>query len=138
MFESGAIENKMIIKEEDFSVEVVDAAFNIYYNLNFPQNFAFENMLSAYKFADKYDIKFIINHLEEYLIKNISTSNVCQLEKFSTDFNVTELHQSCVDFLIKCLQENIPILGADSLEKDFVFSLFLKTLSPVVETDTNV
>uniref|UniRef100_A0AC34G0H1 BTB domain-containing protein n=1 Tax=Panagrolaimus sp. ES5 TaxID=591445 RepID=A0AC34G0H1_9BILA len=116
MLESGmkeAIENKMIIDEEEFSFEVVDTAVQLCYNAFFLLEFNLEDMLSLYKFADKYDIK---GSVEDSLIKGISASNVVQLVHFSTTFNAEKLHQNCVEFVIKCLEGRTPVLGSDTLD----------------------
>uniref|UniRef100_A0AC34FA48 BTB domain-containing protein n=1 Tax=Panagrolaimus sp. ES5 TaxID=591445 RepID=A0AC34FA48_9BILA len=132
MFESGmkeSIENKMFI--EDFPFKIVDAAINIFYSNNVPRKFSFEDILSLYKFADKYEIHLIMDLVGAYLIKHLSPTNVCQLIHFSKDFSIKKLHQSCIDFLLKCSKESTPILGLESLDKDFLASMFLNTFRAV-------
>uniref|UniRef100_A0AC34FHV8 BTB domain-containing protein n=1 Tax=Panagrolaimus sp. ES5 TaxID=591445 RepID=A0AC34FHV8_9BILA len=129
MFESGmkeTIENKMIIP--DFSFKIVDAVMKLFYNCVVAQTFNLEDLLLLYQFADKYQMTRIMDLLENYFIKKISPSNIVQLEKFSTDFYAKKLHQSCIDFLIKCSEQHTPILGAESLDKDLVFEMFMSTL----------
>uniref|UniRef100_A0AC34FEV7 BTB domain-containing protein n=1 Tax=Panagrolaimus sp. ES5 TaxID=591445 RepID=A0AC34FEV7_9BILA len=138
MLESGmkeSIENKMAIK--DFPFEIVNVAIKLFYNLGVPRNFALEDILSLYQFADKYQINVITDLVENYLIKHISPLNVVQLIHFSTVFSVTKLHQSSVQFLVKCSKESTPVYGSESLGDRFLAMIFLNTLRPVVETEMN-
>uniref|UniRef100_A0AC34GS77 BTB domain-containing protein n=1 Tax=Panagrolaimus sp. ES5 TaxID=591445 RepID=A0AC34GS77_9BILA len=140
MLESGmkeATENKMIIDEKYFSFEIVNAVVALSYGQTVSQKFTLEDILSMYQFADKYFLKFVTDLIEYFLIKYLSPSNVVHLEKLSKTFNALKLHQSCIDFLIKCSKKSVAVLGSESLDKDFVASLFLSTLHPVVETDIN-
>uniref|UniRef100_A0AC34FGT8 BTB domain-containing protein n=1 Tax=Panagrolaimus sp. ES5 TaxID=591445 RepID=A0AC34FGT8_9BILA len=136
MLESGlkeSTENKMII--EDFSFEIVDFAIQLCYSSDAPKKFTFDDMLSLYRFADKYEIRFIMDIAEDFFIQKLVPANVCQLEKFSKDFAIKKLHQSCIDLLIKCSEEHTPVYGSDSLDKDLLAMLFLKTLHPIVVTN---
>uniref|UniRef100_A0AC34F6Y4 BTB domain-containing protein n=1 Tax=Panagrolaimus sp. ES5 TaxID=591445 RepID=A0AC34F6Y4_9BILA len=131
MFESGmkeSVENKMFI--EDFPFKIVDAAINIFYSNNVPRKFSFEDILSLYKFADKYEIHLIMDLVEKYFIRKLSPSNVVHLIHFSKDFSIKKLHQSCIDFLSKCSKNSTPVYGSESLDKDFIVSLFTNSLLP--------
>uniref|UniRef100_A0A914Y4G2 BTB domain-containing protein n=1 Tax=Panagrolaimus superbus TaxID=310955 RepID=A0A914Y4G2_9BILA len=138
MFESGmkeCTENKMFIEEEDFSFEVVDAAVKLCYNCGDLSNLNLEDFLSLYRFSDKYEIKHIMNFVEEYLIKIPSPANVCQLIHFSKVFNASKLYQSSIDFLIKCSKDSTPVSGLDILDNDLLAIIFKSTFRPVVDTD---
>uniref|UniRef100_A0AC34G7M0 Uncharacterized protein n=1 Tax=Panagrolaimus sp. ES5 TaxID=591445 RepID=A0AC34G7M0_9BILA len=75
-----------------------------------------------------------MNIIENYLIEHLSLSNVVQIEKFSKDF-VHKLHQSCINFLIKCAKESTSVYGADDIDKDLLAKMFLSALRSVVDTD---
>uniref|UniRef100_A0AC34GXQ9 BTB domain-containing protein n=1 Tax=Panagrolaimus sp. ES5 TaxID=591445 RepID=A0AC34GXQ9_9BILA len=135
MLESGmkeAIENKMIIT--DFPFEIVVATIKLCYSSNVPQKFDLEDILLIYRFADKYEIKLITAN---YLIKHISPSNVVHLIHFTNSFIAAKLHQSCVDFLIKCAKESVAVFGSESLDKDLVFKMFMSALRSNLDTCIN-
>uniref|UniRef100_A0A914Y4W0 Uncharacterized protein n=1 Tax=Panagrolaimus superbus TaxID=310955 RepID=A0A914Y4W0_9BILA len=69
--------------------------------------------------------------VESDLIKKLTSSNVVQLIHFSKTFNETKLHQSCINFLLKCAEKHTPVLGIESLDKDFLAMRFLDVLRPV-------
>uniref|UniRef100_A0AC34F8F8 BTB domain-containing protein n=1 Tax=Panagrolaimus sp. ES5 TaxID=591445 RepID=A0AC34F8F8_9BILA len=147
MFESGwkeSIENKIFV--EDFSFVIVDAAVKLCYGFDVPQNFTYEDMLSLYRFADKYEMKRIMasfnfftkiitlifqDLVENYLIENLSTSNVVQLIHFSKFLNASKIYQTCIDLVLKCSEKHIPVLGLESLDKEFRLMLFSKTFCSV-------
>uniref|UniRef100_A0A914YFE0 BTB domain-containing protein n=1 Tax=Panagrolaimus superbus TaxID=310955 RepID=A0A914YFE0_9BILA len=136
MLESGlkeSTENKMTVL--DFSFEIVEAAIKLCYNRYIPLNFTLEDALSIYRFADKYQMKLIMDSLENFLIEKLSSSNVVQLVYFSKEFAIKKLHQSCVDLLIKCSKESTPVYGSKSLDKDLLAMMFLSTLRSIDVTD---
>uniref|UniRef100_A0AC34FAE1 BTB domain-containing protein n=1 Tax=Panagrolaimus sp. ES5 TaxID=591445 RepID=A0AC34FAE1_9BILA len=112
MFECGlkeSTENKMDIK--DFTFEVVDAAVKLCYSSG--------------------------NLVEEYLIKKICPSNVCQFIQFSKTFNAAKLYQSCFDHLIIFSKDATPVYGLDILDKDLIVTLFMSSFRSVVDTDAD-
>uniref|UniRef100_A0A914YZP8 BTB domain-containing protein n=1 Tax=Panagrolaimus superbus TaxID=310955 RepID=A0A914YZP8_9BILA len=130
LFESGmkeSDENKMDI--EDFPFEIVDEAVNLCYNSDVLPNFVLEDKILLYRFADKYEIKSYMA-IEKDLIKKLTPSNVVQLIHFSKAFQ-PKLHQSCIDFLLKCAEKHIPVLGIESLGEHFLAMRFLEILRPV-------
>uniref|UniRef100_A0A914P3G6 BTB domain-containing protein n=1 Tax=Panagrolaimus davidi TaxID=227884 RepID=A0A914P3G6_9BILA len=134
MLQSGmkeSFENQMEIK--DFEFKIVDISVKLLYGISILLKFSIETMLSLYRFGDKYRIQLIMAYC---LIKHISPTNVVYLFKFSllNSFNVKKLHQSCIQFLIKCIQESIPIYAFDSLNKEFVSTMILNSLHSNVNT----
>uniref|UniRef100_A0AC35GT60 BTB domain-containing protein n=1 Tax=Panagrolaimus sp. PS1159 TaxID=55785 RepID=A0AC35GT60_9BILA len=122
MLESGmkeSIENKIEIK--DFEFKIVEAAIKLCYRLNGPQKFTFEEMLLFFKFADKYQIKFIMEMIENYLITQISPANIVHLIKFSSpdSLNVKNLYQNCIKFFIQFSKTSTAIFCSDSLDEKF-------------------
>uniref|UniRef100_A0A914XZR6 Uncharacterized protein n=1 Tax=Panagrolaimus superbus TaxID=310955 RepID=A0A914XZR6_9BILA len=85
-----------------------------------------------YRFADKYEIKSIMDLVENDLIKIITPSNVVQLIHFSKNFNEAKLYQSCINFLLKCSEAHTSVLGIESLDDHFLAMRFLDSLRPVV------
>ena len=73
--------------------------------------------------------------IENYLIKCLSTLNVVQCQKFSKEFRLAKLEESCVDFLVKCSKKSIAVYGSESLDKDFLASMFLGTLRTTAGTN---
>uniref|UniRef100_A0A914Q479 BTB domain-containing protein n=1 Tax=Panagrolaimus davidi TaxID=227884 RepID=A0A914Q479_9BILA len=135
MFNSGmkeTLERKMIIK--DFPFKIVDVAVKLLYNVNILRKFSTEDMLLLYKFAEKYEIKHIMDFVENYLIKKLSPANVVQFVHFSKEFHVTKLQHICIEFLVKCYKESTPIYAMESLNKEFVVSIFLNTWHPIVDS----
>uniref|UniRef100_A0AC34F752 BTB domain-containing protein n=1 Tax=Panagrolaimus sp. ES5 TaxID=591445 RepID=A0AC34F752_9BILA len=130
-------ENKLDIK--DFSFEVVDAAIKLCYSCGVPRKFTTDDLLSLYQFAEKYEIKLIMDLVENYLVnKKICTENVCQLVRFSKTFSATKLYQSSIDFLLQCSKESTPVSGLDILDNDLLAMLFKNTFLSVVNTDTDI
>uniref|UniRef100_A0A914R3J7 Uncharacterized protein n=1 Tax=Panagrolaimus davidi TaxID=227884 RepID=A0A914R3J7_9BILA len=109
-----------------------EVAIKLLYGTNVLKGFSIEELLLLYRFGDKYEIKHIMDLVEGYLIKDISSSNVVQLIRFSSPnaLNVKKLYQKCIDFFIKCLKESTPILGSESLDEKLLVSILLKTLCP--------
>uniref|UniRef100_A0A914Q2B0 Uncharacterized protein n=1 Tax=Panagrolaimus davidi TaxID=227884 RepID=A0A914Q2B0_9BILA len=132
-----AIENKMVI--QDFPFKIVDISIKLLYGKSILLKNLLEDMLLLYKFGHKYRIKFIMDLIEEHLIKQISQANVVYLFKFSSPdaSNVIKLHQKCIDYFMKCLKETTPIYAIESLEEKFLASMVLKSLHSNF-TDTNV
>uniref|UniRef100_A0A914QU48 BTB domain-containing protein n=1 Tax=Panagrolaimus davidi TaxID=227884 RepID=A0A914QU48_9BILA len=95
-------------------------------------------MLLLYKFAEKYEIKHIMDFVENYLIKKLSPANVVQLIQFSKQFRVVKLQESCIDFLVKSYKEETPIYALESLNKELIVSIFLNTWRPFVDTHIEV
>jgi ribosomal protein S8 len=141
MLQSGmkeAIENKMII--EDFEFKIVEAAIKLLYGVNGLRKFSFEEMLVLYRFADKYEIHHIMDLVEGYLIKEISSSNVVQLIQFSApdSLNVNKLYQCSIAFFINCSKESEPVYGSEALDEKLLASILLSTFRPNVDTDISV
>uniref|UniRef100_A0A914Q2A1 BTB domain-containing protein n=1 Tax=Panagrolaimus davidi TaxID=227884 RepID=A0A914Q2A1_9BILA len=133
-----AVENKMVI--QDFPFEIVDIAVKLIYDKRISLKNPLEDMLLLYKFGQKYRIKFIMDLIEEDLIKEISPANVVHLLKFSSPdaLNVIKLHQKCIDCFVKCLKETTPIYAAESLGETFLASMLLKSLrANFTDTNTN-
>uniref|UniRef100_A0AC34FNX5 BTB domain-containing protein n=1 Tax=Panagrolaimus sp. ES5 TaxID=591445 RepID=A0AC34FNX5_9BILA len=133
MFESRmneSIENRMIIP--DFPFEIVNAAIKLCYNSDFStSSFTIEDLLSLFKFADKYEIILIMDLVENDLMKKISPSNVVQLIHFTKSLTASKLYQSCINFLLKCSKESTPVLGVESLGDRFLATCFLETFRSV-------
>uniref|UniRef100_A0A914Q148 Uncharacterized protein n=1 Tax=Panagrolaimus davidi TaxID=227884 RepID=A0A914Q148_9BILA len=136
MFKKEAIENKMVI--QDFPFEIVDIAVKLIYDKRISLKNPLEDMLLLYEFGQKYCIKFIMDLIEKYLIKEISPATVVYLYKFSSPdaANIVKLQQKCIDHFMKCLKEKTPIYAAESLGETFLASIVLKSLHSNF-TDTN-
>uniref|UniRef100_A0AC34FQ34 Uncharacterized protein n=1 Tax=Panagrolaimus sp. ES5 TaxID=591445 RepID=A0AC34FQ34_9BILA len=72
--------------------------------------------------------------VENDLIKKISPSNVVQLIHFSKVLTAAKLQKSSIKFLLKCSKKHTPVLGLESLGKDFLATRFLETFRPA-DTD---
>uniref|UniRef100_A0AC34FB18 MATH domain-containing protein n=1 Tax=Panagrolaimus sp. ES5 TaxID=591445 RepID=A0AC34FB18_9BILA len=75
--------------------------------------------------------KEIKDLVENDLIKKVSPSNVVQIIHFTKTLTASKLHQSCIEFLLKCSKESTPVLGVESLGDRFLATCFLETFRPV-------
>uniref|UniRef100_A0AC35FCI6 BTB domain-containing protein n=1 Tax=Panagrolaimus sp. PS1159 TaxID=55785 RepID=A0AC35FCI6_9BILA len=123
MFKSGMKEaNTNTLKIIDFNYETINAAIQFFYE--FSEFYSFEDLFELLRFADKYLIDHLTNYITSFISYRISPSNVCEIFNFAVASNfiesVSKLEKECYDFLVVCLNENIPVEKFDAVEKEFV------------------
>uniref|UniRef100_A0A914Z594 BTB domain-containing protein n=1 Tax=Panagrolaimus superbus TaxID=310955 RepID=A0A914Z594_9BILA len=136
MFESNmkeAKENQMFIT--DFSHEIVEAAIKLCYHQNLtPSTLSVDNKMLLLLFFDKYDIQHPKEYIENLLIKEITSLNVCKLSNCAVVTNAKNLRQHCSNFLQQCLKAFVPISDFDNLDKDFAVHLLKNSFHHVSKT----
>uniref|UniRef100_A0A914Y816 BTB domain-containing protein n=1 Tax=Panagrolaimus superbus TaxID=310955 RepID=A0A914Y816_9BILA len=107
MLESGlkeSAENKMYIP--DFSFEIVEAAIKLCYNRYIPLNFTLEDILSIYRFADKYQMKLIMakstpvygsESLDKDLVFKIFMNTLCPVDIYTEDSDAVDIYSEDSD-----------------------------------------
>uniref|UniRef100_A0A914PAW3 BTB domain-containing protein n=1 Tax=Panagrolaimus davidi TaxID=227884 RepID=A0A914PAW3_9BILA len=137
MFESTmkeATENKMYIS--DFTLKIVEAAIKLCYHrtLLSSTNLSIDDKISLLFFYDKYDIQHPKEHIENLLIKEITSLNVCKLANCAILTHSNSLKRSCLDFLRQCLKAFVPISDFDDLDKDFAINVLKNSFHHVSKT----
>uniref|UniRef100_A0A914Q7I6 BTB domain-containing protein n=1 Tax=Panagrolaimus davidi TaxID=227884 RepID=A0A914Q7I6_9BILA len=125
MFKSGMKEsNTNTLKITDFNYETVNAAVQFFYGQEFSEYFSFKVLFELLRFSDKYLIDHLTNYIISFILYRISSSNVCEIYNFAVASNfiesVSKLQKECYDFLVVCLNENIPLENFEILDKEFV------------------
>uniref|UniRef100_A0AC34F457 BTB domain-containing protein n=1 Tax=Panagrolaimus sp. ES5 TaxID=591445 RepID=A0AC34F457_9BILA len=114
-------ENK--VELTDFSFKVVEfGSKRCYYKCDFNTMNIEDNMLLL-QFFEKYNMEKFKAELENYLVQNITVSNVCSFVKCSQLSNSPKLEKVCIDFLLKWMKNSTPVLDIDSLDNDFALRL---------------
>uniref|UniRef100_A0A914QBG9 BTB domain-containing protein n=1 Tax=Panagrolaimus davidi TaxID=227884 RepID=A0A914QBG9_9BILA len=120
-------ENK--VKITDFPFEVVKFGIKrCYFNVEF-NTLVMENNILLLQFFEKYGMEDFKKELENYSIKETTTSNVCSIVNCSLFENSQRLESYCTYFLLKCIKNSTPVPNYASLNNEFAISLLGKSLS---------
>uniref|UniRef100_A0AC34FQ88 BTB domain-containing protein n=1 Tax=Panagrolaimus sp. ES5 TaxID=591445 RepID=A0AC34FQ88_9BILA len=124
MIQSGlreSKENQVLIADFDF--EIVEIAIKYCYGIQINDSLNYLNGIKLLQFSDKYDISDLKDSMEEYLFKQKSPMNVCEIVNGSIISNSIKLRQKCFDYMLECMKSSIFINGLDILDKDFALKL---------------
>uniref|UniRef100_A0AC34F6C3 BTB domain-containing protein n=1 Tax=Panagrolaimus sp. ES5 TaxID=591445 RepID=A0AC34F6C3_9BILA len=110
----------------DFEFEVVQSAVFFCYDMFLPfvepSKNLFEQLL---RFADKYDMKKLMDFCEKSLISKIDTTNVCQFIQLANEVNAFELKEKCRIFMSAYIDLAVPFHGLEILDSSIIKQVIL-------------
>uniref|UniRef100_A0A914QL06 BTB domain-containing protein n=1 Tax=Panagrolaimus davidi TaxID=227884 RepID=A0A914QL06_9BILA len=117
MFKSGMNESiTNTLKIIDFNFTTVIAATEFFYGYQIFDHYNFKELFELYRFADKYLIDDLMDYITLFISYRISPSNVAEIYNLAIASNCfMKIKEQCFDFLVFCMNENIPVENFDSV-----------------------
>uniref|UniRef100_A0A914QKN5 Uncharacterized protein n=1 Tax=Panagrolaimus davidi TaxID=227884 RepID=A0A914QKN5_9BILA len=117
MLKSGMKESILnILKIIDFNFTTVIAAIEFFYGYQIFNHYNFKELFELYRFADKYLIDDLMDYITLFISYRISPSNVAEIYNLAIASNCfMKIKEKCFDFLVFCMNENIPVESFDSV-----------------------
>uniref|UniRef100_A0AC35F7A4 BTB domain-containing protein n=1 Tax=Panagrolaimus sp. PS1159 TaxID=55785 RepID=A0AC35F7A4_9BILA len=117
-----AIEHKVEIP--DFVNGIIKKGIKLLYQRTTVSELSINDALLLLKFVDKYDIEILKDNLEMLVSNKINVSNVCEIANSTFYVNALKLQNKCHDFLVNYLSKREFISNLESLDKDFLDTVF--------------
>uniref|UniRef100_A0AC35FUH3 BTB domain-containing protein n=1 Tax=Panagrolaimus sp. PS1159 TaxID=55785 RepID=A0AC35FUH3_9BILA len=114
-------QTKFVIADYDY--EIIELAMKFCYGISIAENLNASIAIKLLQFSIKYQISDLKESMEEYLLKEKSPMNICEIVNASISMNSIKLREKCFDYMLECMKESKYI---NDLDKDFAFVL-LKT-----------
>uniref|UniRef100_A0A7E4V7T8 BTB domain-containing protein n=1 Tax=Panagrellus redivivus TaxID=6233 RepID=A0A7E4V7T8_PANRE len=89
----------------DFKVQTVKNVLDYIYGRRFDAYMTLPDYVGMLRFAEKYDIKLIINDIKPHLCKELAVTSFCTIAAYAWDFQETDLKAACVEFYEKNVSE---------------------------------
>uniref|UniRef100_A0A914QFB6 BTB domain-containing protein n=1 Tax=Panagrolaimus davidi TaxID=227884 RepID=A0A914QFB6_9BILA len=117
MFKSGMEESiSNTLEIIDFNFTTVIAAIEFFYGYQIFDHYNFKELFELYRFADKYLIDDLMDYITLFISYRISPSDVAEIYNLAIASNCfTKIKDKCFDFLVFCVNENIPVENSDSV-----------------------